>query len=67
LRIRHWKDLKFYRPSKETVYKHIDSLFKDTIDWEVLEKHWSDLMQVVLSIRAGKLQPSMLLRKLEFR
>lgn len=63
-RIRHWKDLKFYRPSKETVYQHIDSLFKDTIDWELLEKHWTDLMQVALSIRAGKLQPSILLRKL---
>ncbi len=63
-RIRHWKDLKFYRPSKETVYQHIDSLFKETIDWELLEKHWTDLMQVALSIRAGKLQPSILLRKL---
>jgi TnpA family transposase len=63
-RIRHWKDLKFYRPSKETVYQHIDCLFKDTIDWELLEKHWTDLVQVALSIRAGKLQPSILLRKL---
>jgi len=63
-RIRNWKDLKFYRPSKETVYQHIDSLFRDTIDWDLLEKHWTDLMQVVLSIRAGKLLPSMLLRKL---
>ncbi len=63
-RIRHWKDLKFYRPSKQAVYQHIDSLFKDTIDWELLEKHWTDLMQVALSIRAGKLQPSILLRKL---
>ena len=63
-RIRHWKDLKFYRPSKQTVYQHIDSLFKETIDWDLLEKHWTDLMQVALSIRAGKLQPSILLRKL---
>ena len=63
-RIRHWKDLKFYRPSKETVYQHIDSLFKETIDWDLLEKHWTDLMQVALSIRAGKLQPPILLRKL---
>ena len=63
-RIRHWKDLHFYRSSKETVYQHIDSLFKDTIDWDLLEKHWTDLMQVALSIRAGKLQPSTLLRKL---
>jgi len=63
-RIRHWKDLKFYRPSKQSVYQHIDTLFKETIDWDLLEKHWTDLMQVALSIRAGKLQPSILLRKL---
>ncbi len=63
-RIRHWKDLKFYRPRKETVYRHIDTLFKDAIDWDLLETHWPDLMQVALSIRAGKLQPSILLRKL---
>ncbi len=63
-RIRHWKDLKFYRPKKETIYKHIDILFKDTIDWVLLETHWTDLMQVALSVRVGKLQPSILLRKL---
>jgi len=63
-RIRHWKDLTFYRPSKETSYEHIDSLFKEAIDWDLLEKHWTDLVQVALSVRAGKLQPSILLRKL---
>src|SRR5947209_1722827 len=63
-RIRHWKDLKFYRPRKEVVYKHINILFKDTIDWVLLETHWTDLMQVALSVRVGKLQPSILLRKL---
>lgn len=63
-RIRHWKDLKFYRPKKEAVYEHIDILFKDTIDWVLLETHWTDLMQVALSVRVGKLQPSILLRKL---
>ena len=63
-RIRHWKDLKFYRPRKETVYRHIDTLFKDAIDWDLLETHWTDLMQVVLSIQAGHVVPSMLLRKL---
>jgi TnpA family transposase len=50
-RIRHWKDLKFYRPGKETTYKPIDILFKDTIDWVLLETHWTDLMQVALSVR----------------
>ena len=36
-RIRNWKDLKFYRPSKDTHYQHIESLFCDeAIDWELL-------------------------------
>ncbi len=49
---------------EEAVYMHIDILFKDTIDWVLLETHWTDLMQVALSVRVGKLQPSILLRKL---
>ncbi len=63
-RIRNIKDLVFYRPDKKKKYKHIDSLFKETIDWELIETHWQDLMQVVLSIKAGKILPSTLLRKL---
>lgn len=63
-RIRNWKDLIFYRPSKDTVYEHIDPLFSDVIDWALIETHWQDLLQVVLSIKAGKVLPSTLLRKL---
>jgi TnpA family transposase len=64
-RIRNWKDLKFYRPSKEICYQHIDALFHDdVIDWELIKTHWQDLLRVVLSIKAGKVLPSMLLRKL---
>jgi TnpA family transposase len=63
-RIRNWKDLVFYRPNKETVYQHIDALFTEVIDWKLLETHWRDLMQVALSIRAGKISSVTLLRKL---
>jgi TnpA family transposase len=63
-RIRNWKDLKFYRANKETEYQHIDQLFSDTVDWELIETHWQDLLQVVLSIKAGKILPSTLLRRL---
>ena len=63
-RIRNIKDLVFYRPDKKKKYKHIDSLFKEGVDWELIETHWQDLMQVVLSIKAGKILPSTLLRKL---
>lgn len=63
-RIRNWKDLKMYRPDKRAKYKHIDRLFAETVDWDVIEKHWRDLMQVVLSIVAGKISSATLLRKL---
>jgi len=64
-RIRNWKDLIFYRPSKDIHYHHIDSLFcEEVIDWELIQTHWQDLLRVVLSIKAGKVLPSMLLRKL---
>lgn len=63
-RIRNWKDLNFYRPEKKTVYQHIDSLFKDNIDWGIIETHWQDLLQVVLSIQTGKISSALLLRKL---
>ena len=45
-------------------YAHIDPLFRDTIDGQLLETHWPDLLRVVLSIKAGKVSSSMLLRKL---
>lgn len=63
-RIRNWDDLKFFRPSKKTKYKNIDSLFSDSIKWDLIETHWQDMMQVVLSIKAGKISSTLLLRKL---
>jgi TnpA family transposase len=64
-RIRNWKDLKFYRPARETHYEHIDSLFGDNVvEWELIQTHWQDLLRVVISIQEGKVLPSMLLRKL---
>jgi TnpA family transposase len=32
-RIRDWKGNNFYRPSPETHYEHIDSLFTAQLDW----------------------------------
>jgi len=64
-RIRNWNDLKFYRSNKKTKYKNIDSLFSsDAIKWDLIETHWQDMMQVVLSIKSGKISSTLLLRKL---
>jgi TnpA family transposase len=63
-RIRNWKDLKLFRPSKESRYRHIDSLLSDAIDWSLIETHLPDMLSVVLSIRAGRISASTLLRRL---
>ena len=63
-RMRNWNDVIFYRPSRQSRYKHIDALFGGVIDWALIEAHYRDMMQVILSIQAGTVLPSMLLRKL---
>jgi len=63
-RIRSWADLTFYRPASDSRYGHIETLFSATIDWKLIETHWKDIMQVALSIQAGTVTPSMLLRRL---
>lgn len=66
-RMRTWNDVTFYRPGPDFRCQHIDQLFTETINWDLIRTHWPDMMQIALSIQAGKILPSMLLRKLGTR
>lgn len=63
-RIRNWKHLNFYRPSKDTHYQHLDTLLSETVNWDLIAEHLGEMLRVVVSIKAGKLMPSTILRKL---
>ncbi len=64
-RIRNWHDLIFYRPDGRTRYQHIDTLFGDNaIDWDLIAKHWTDLLRTAISIREGRVSSVTLLRRL---
>jgi TnpA family transposase len=63
-RIRNWKDLRFFRPSSSVRYEHIDLLFSEVADWDLIEKGWQEVMQVAMSIVAGRISSARLLRKL---
>ncbi|WP_141558555.1 Tn3 family transposase, partial [Bacillus thuringiensis] len=63
-RIRNWKDLKFLRPDKESTYKHIDGLFSQSVDWNLIENYYEDMLRVVMSIKMGRIHPSTILNKL---
>lgn len=64
-RIRNWHDLNFYRPDAATRYSHIDVLFGDNaIDWDLIARHWPDLLRTAISIREGRVSSVTLLRRL---
>jgi TnpA family transposase len=63
-RIRNIKDLVFFKPEKEAQYTHIGRLFRGSIDWELIARHYPDMLRVVISIKAGKITPSLILRRL---
>lgn len=63
-RIHNWKDLTLYKADRRKRYKHVDRLFSDTIDWNLIDTHWKDLMQVALSIQVGSIASPLLLKRL---
>ena len=63
-RIRNFKELTFYRAGTEAPSQHLEALFSDTVDWDLIETHLPDMLRVVLSIKAGKISASTILRKL---
>jgi len=64
-RIRNWKEMKCYKPSPEEIYSHINELFSnEKINWDLIALHLPDMLQVALSIKAGRIAPSAILRKL---
>ena len=54
-----------YRPNKAVRYRNIDALSGDAIDWELLANLARDMIQVALSMQAGRVMPTMLLRRLQ--
>lgn len=63
-RIRNWKDLTLYRPDRASRFEHIDSLFTDTADWGLIRTHLPDMLRVAVSIKAGRITASTILRRL---
>jgi len=63
-RIRNIKELVFFKAEPGVPYTHIQCLFRGTIDWDLLAVHYRDMLRVAVSIKLGKITPSMILRRL---
>jgi TnpA family transposase len=62
-RIRGIKDLVFHRPDSNKKFTHIDRLFSDDINWQMIETHLPDMLRVAVSIKLGKISASAILRR----
>jgi TnpA family transposase len=49
-RIRAWKRLKLYRPSRNSEFEAISHLFSATVDWSLIERHYPDFIRLALAI-----------------
>jgi TnpA family transposase len=63
-RIRNIGHLVLYKADARRKYRHIERLCRQTIDWALIERHYHDMMRVAVSIKAGKMTPSTILRRL---
>ena len=63
-RIRAWKRLKLYRPSRICQFEAISHLFSATVDWPLIERHYPDLIRLALAIHSGELAPSAVLTRI---
>lgn len=63
-RIRSLKKLIFFKPDRAVRYEHINGLFSEAINWELIETHLPDMLRIALSIKAGMITPSTILRRL---
>ena len=63
-RIRNWKGLHLFRSRPELRYQHIDLLFSKSIDWGLIETMLPEMLRAAVSIGAGRIKPSTILRRL---
>lgn len=69
-RIRHIGKLVLYAPDKKTKYKNIAQLFEkgpakqSVINWDLIKKHYNDILRVAVSLKLGLISPSTILRRL---
>ncbi len=61
-RIKNWRSLKLYRAGTQGA-AYTQNLYSETIDWELIEAHWEDYLQVVLAIQSGRVSPSWVLAR----
>lgn len=63
-RMRDLNRQQLFRPSRDMRFSHIDSLFTESIDWDLIERHLPDMYRIAISIKTGHITASTILQRL---
>lgn len=63
-RIKDINALIFFKPDRRHRYPHIDELFSDGINFDLLRRDYREMLRVAISIKLGKVSASTIIRRL---
>ncbi len=63
-RIRDINKLIFFKPDGRARYNHIDQLFSEPINYQLIKTNYADMLRVAMSIKEGKVTASTIVRRL---
>jgi len=53
-RIKDINSLIFFKPDRRHTYEHIESVFSDGSDFDLIRKNYRETLRIVISIKLGK-------------
>ena len=63
-RIKDINKLIFFKPDGRARYNHIDQLFSEPINYQLIKTNYADMLRVAMSIKEGKVTASTIVRRL---
>jgi len=66
-RISNINSLIFFKPDRRIRYQHIDELFSEGINYQLIRTHYRDMLRIAISIKEGRVSASTIARRLGSR
>ena len=66
-RISNINSLLFFKPDRRIRYKHVDELFSEGINYQLIRDNYRDMLRIAISIKEGKVSASTIARRLGSR
>lgn len=63
-RIRDLKDKKLYPLSKDVIYENLSSIIGGTVNTQLIENNWEEILRLMFSIKKGVVPSSLIIKKL---